>query len=123
MKQTTLQDSVLNLLLPLALILGLVLLSLNPGQICQTAEAVSPLERGLKVIVGYLAGGAEISAAVVIGGAIARGILSYVRQLFSWRQQLNASEAIRLRLGRLLALGLEFTIASDILRTAITPTH
>lgn len=117
-------DSLLNLLLPLSLILGLVLLlSLNTGQNNQTAVAVSPLEERLKVIIGYLAAGAEIAAAVVIGGAIVRSILNYMRQLFSRRQQFDATEVIRLQLGRVLALGLEFTIASDILRTAVAPTH
>jgi uncharacterized membrane protein len=59
----------------------------------------------------------------VIGGAIARGIWSYIRHLFSRRQQLDATEVIRLQLGRVLALGLEFTVASDILRTAVAPTR
>jgi uncharacterized membrane protein len=35
----------------------------------------------------------------------------------------DATEAIRLKLGRVLALGLEFTVASDILRTAVAPTR
>jgi uncharacterized membrane protein len=119
-----LRDSLLNLLLPLFLILGLVLLlSLNTGQNNPTAAAVSPLEEWLKVIIGYLAAGAEIAAAIVIGGAIGRGILSYVRQLFLRRQHFDSSEAIRLQLGRGLALGLEFTVASDILRTAVAPTR
>jgi uncharacterized membrane protein len=118
------RESLLNLLLPLFLILGLVLLlSLNAGRSDQTIAIVSPLEEWLKVIVGYLAAGAEIAAAVVIGGAIVRGLLSYVRQLFSRRQQVDATEVIRLQLGRVLALGLEFTVASDILRTAVAPTR
>ena len=118
------RESLLNLLLPIFLILGLVLLlSLNAGQNTQTAVAISPLEEWLKVIVGYLAAGAEIAAAVVIGGAIVRGLLSYVRQLFARRQQVDATEVIRLQLGRVLALGLEFTVASDILRTAVAPTR
>lgn len=76
------------------------------------------------MIVGYLAAGAEIAAAVVIGGAIVRGIGTYLRQLFSRsRQHFDASESIRLQLGRVLALGLEFTVASDILRTAVAPTR
>ena len=118
------RETLLNLLLPLFLILGLVLLlSLNAGQNNQTVAIVSPLEEWLKVIVGYLAAGAEIAAAVVIGGAIVRGILSYIRQLFSRRQPIDATEVIRLQLGRVLALGLEFTVASDILRTAVAPTR
>ncbi len=118
------QDSLLNLLLPFSLILGLVLLlSLNTGQNNAASVTVSPLEEWLKVIVGYLAAGAEIAAVVVIGGAIARGIWSYIRQLFSRRQQFDDTEVIRLQLGRVLALGLEFTVASDILRTAVAPTR
>ena len=35
----------------------------------------------------------------------------------------EAKEEIRLRLGRWLALGLEFELGADILRTAIAPTR
>jgi uncharacterized membrane protein len=124
MKQESSRESLINLLLPLSLILGLVsLLSLNAGQSNPSTAIVSPLEEWLKVIVGYLAAGAEIAAAIVIGGAIVRGISSYIRQLFSRRQQFDDTEVIRLQLGRVLALGLEFTVASDILRTAVAPTR
>ena len=124
MKQDPSRESLNNLVLPLFLILGLVLLlSLNAGQNNQTVESVSPLEAWLKVIVSYLAAGAEIAAAIVIGGAIMRGLLSYIRQLLSRRQQLNATEVIRLQLGQVLVLGLEFTVASDILHTAVAPTR
>jgi uncharacterized membrane protein len=111
-------------MLPLFLILGLVLLlSLNAGQNNQTVESVSLLEAWLKVIVSYLAAVAEIAAAIVVGGAIMRGLLSYIRQLLSRRQQFDATEVIRLQLGQVLVLGLEFTVASDILRTAVAPTR
>jgi uncharacterized membrane protein len=124
MKHEPSRESPINLLLPLSLILGLVLLlSLSAGENNPTAVAVSPLEEWLKVIVGYLAAGAEIAAAIAIGGAVVRGILSYVRQLFLNRQHFNSTEVIRLQLGRVLALGLEFTVASDILRTTVAPTH
>jgi uncharacterized membrane protein len=39
------------------------------------------------------------------------------------KQHHDATESIRLKLGRVLALGLEFTVASDILRTAVAPTR
>lgn len=124
MKQEPFWNSLVNLLLPLALILGLVLLlSLNVGESPTAEVAASPLEPWLKLIVGYLAAGAEIAAAVVIGGAVVRGIADYIQQLFSRRRHLDASEVIRLQLGRGLALGLEFTVASDILRTAVAPTR
>jgi uncharacterized membrane protein len=118
------QSSSIDLLLPLSLILGLVLLlSLNPGQIDRSAAVISPLEEWLKVIIGYLAAGAEIAAAIAIGGAIVRGISSYIRQFCSRQQHFNSIQAIRLQLGQVLALGLEFTVASDILRTAVAPTR
>ncbi len=117
--------SLIDLLLPLALILGLVLLlSLHVGTGTEVAAESNPSEAWLKVIVGYLAAGAEIAAAIVIGGAVIRSILDYLRRLFSHaRQHFDATEAIRLQLGRVLALGLEFTVASDILRTAVAPTR
>lgn len=124
MKREPSRDSLINLLLPLALIVGLVLLlSLNAGQ-TNTQTANEPLETWLKLLVGYLAAGAEIAAALVIGGAVIRSIFNYLRQLFSRsRQHIDSTEVIRLQLGRVLALGLEFTVASDILRTAVAPTR
>lgn len=124
MKRESSRDSLINLFLPLALIFGLVLLlSLNAGQ-TTVEKASDPLEIWLKLLVGYLAAGAEIAAALVIGGAVIRGIATYFRQLFSRsRQHIDSTESIRLQLGRVLALGLEFTVASDILRTAVAPTR
>lgn len=117
------RDSIVSLILPLALILGLVLLlNLSAGQTSADSTTHSPLESWLKLIVGYLAAGAEI-AAVVIGVAVIRGIVNYIRQVFSRRQHIDSTELIRLQLGRVLALGLEFTVASDILRTAVAPTR
>ena len=120
------RESWTSFLLPIALIFGLVLLlSLNTNVGGGGAEGTqgNPLEGYLKLIVGYFAAGAEIAAALVIGLAILRGILSYIQLLFSRSAvEGSATEGIRLRLGRVLALGLEFTVASDILRTAVTPT-
>lgn len=124
MKPESSQESFVSLLLPVALILGLVLLlSLNTDAGSSEGASGSLLETGVKVIVGYLAAGTEIAAAVVIGGAVVRGISTYLGQLFSRRQHVDATESIRLQLGRVLALGLEFTVASDILRTAVAPTR
>lgn len=58
-------------------------------------------------------------ALVIFVGAL----IAFVR--FIWRaliaRSANAFVAIRLDLGRYLALGLEFQLASDLLRTAIAP--
>lgn len=63
----------------------------------------------------------ESAGAIVIfsGAAVAfaRLFAGLVR-----RRTEPGSTAIRLRLGRSLALGLEFQLASDLLRTAIAPT-
>ena len=125
MKREPSRDSLVHILLPLALILGLVLLlSINIGPTNGEAESSSSLESGLDILVGYLAVGAELAAALVIGSAVIRGILAYLRQLVSRsKQHIDSTESIRLQLGRVLALGLEFTVASDILGTAIAPTR
>lgn len=124
MKREPSRDSLISILLPLALIFGLVLLlSLDLGQ-TTTPTPSSPLELWLKMIIGYLAAGAEIAAALVIGSAVIHSILIYLRQLLSQRKHhVDSTEAIRLQLGRGLALGLEFTVASDILSTAVAPTR
>lgn len=119
------RNSRTDILVPLALIFGLfLLLSLNVGQVEEKSLAVNPLESWLKLIVGYLASGAEIAAAVVIGVGICRSIASYASSLVSRSpRRLDATESIRLQLGRVLTLGLEFTVAADILRTAVAPTR
>ena len=125
MKREPSRDSLVTILLPVALIFGLVLLlSLNVGQPNTQAEASSPLELWLRFLVNYLAVGAEIAAALVIASAVIRSIFTYLRQFFSRsKQHYDATESIRIKLGRVLTLGLEFTVASDILRTAVAPTR
>ncbi len=58
-------------------------------------------------------------ALVIFGGAL----VGFVR--FGWaaarRSGPHAFSSIRLGLGRFLALGLEFQLASDLLRTAVAP--
>ncbi|CAN5856229.1 hypothetical protein BH24DEI2_BH24DEI2_05970 [soil metagenome] len=110
------------ILLPIALIFGLVLLlTLNVGESVPRQAESNPLEAWLKISVGYIATGAEIAAALVIGLAVARGIFGYVGSFFRAGSSASTTESIRLRLGRVLTLGLEFTVASDILRTAVAP--
>ena len=126
-RRETPPESWTSFLLPTALIFGLVLLlslNTNVGGVGAETAASNPLETWLKLIVGYFAAGAEIAAAVVIGVAILRGVVSYARLLFTASsREGDVTESIRLRLGRVLALGLEFTVASDILRTAVAPTR
>lgn len=125
MKRESFGETLLNILLPLGLIFGLVLLlNLNIESSKSIETCQDPIESWLKLIVGYLAAGAEIAAASVIGLAVIRGIFVYFRQVFSSsRQHFDTTEIVRLQLGRVLALGLEFAVASDILRTAVAPTR
>jgi uncharacterized membrane protein len=125
MNNETAQSSWSIVLLPLALIAGLVLLlGFDVGGPGEAKAMITPLEPWLQLLVGYLATGAEIAAALVIGVAVLRAIGLYLYQLLTnMDAQFSYTESIRLRLGRVLALGLEFTIASDILRTVVSPTR
>lgn len=111
-----------SLLLPFALILGLVLLLSQSSGSTTTSAPENPLESTLKIIAGYVASGAETAAGLVIGIGVVSGMIRYVKQFFqSSSAQADVNETIRLQLGRVLTLGLEFTVASDILRTAVAP--
>lgn len=71
----------------------------------------------------YLAAAIEASAGIIIGLAAIEATYRAVSLYFFFRQSPEESkENIRLRLGRWLALALEFELAADILRTAIAPT-
>lgn len=109
--------------MPLALILGLILLlSLSTGAE-PAPTSTTGLDYWIKTVVGYVAAGAEVASALVIGLALVRALLLYLRQLTGPHHATDATESVRVQLGRGLALGLEFTIASDILRTAVAPTR
>src|SRR6266496_5948624 len=82
MKSDLPQYSWMSLLLPLALITGLVLLlGFNVGGMVEPKAMITPLEPWPQFLIGNLATGAEISAAVVIGVAVLRAIGLYLYQL------------------------------------------
>jgi uncharacterized membrane protein len=111
-------------LLPVALIAGLVaLLTIIAGQPTGELQPIIPQETWLTQVVGYLIIATEAAAAYVIGAGVIRAIISYTRHLFDKsKKQINSTEEIRLRLGHMLTLGLEFAMGSDILRLAVSPT-
>jgi uncharacterized membrane protein len=125
MNQHRLSTSLAGILLPSMLILGLVLLlAFDSGRVPEEAGMNTPWEPWLRLGVAYLSTSAEIAAALVIGGAILRAIGLYLfRLVVRHDTQPDYVASIRLQLGRVLALGLEFTIASDILRTVVSPTR
>jgi hypothetical protein len=78
----------------------------------------------------WLASGVEAAAAIVIGLAALEATIRSLLLFLPLAQlgghpgvgQQDAKEAVRLRLGRWLAVALEFELAADILRTAVAPT-
>lgn len=80
------------------------------------------LEAMFKHWTEMLAFGIELFAALIIGLA---AIEAAVRVLIVFAKRDHGSQArtfIRIHLGRWLALALEFTLAADILATAVAPT-
>lgn len=75
-----------------------------------------------KTWTGLLADWVEIAAAVVIGLAAVEATIRALALFVQRNLPPEAKEAVRLRLGRWLAVALEFELAADILRTAIAPT-
>ena len=86
------------------------------------------MEELLKSATLAMASLAEGAAALVIGIAVLEAIggALFLFLPASWRNSvrhhLAEKEDVRLRLGRWLAVALEFLLAADILRTAVAPT-
>ncbi len=122
-KNTRTGEHWLSYILPVSLIAGLVaLLTIIADQPMDELQPIIPQEEWLTQIVGYLIIAAEAAAALVIGAAVIRAIISYMQHLFDrMSQQIDYTERIRLRLGHMLNLGLEFAMGSDILRLAVSP--
>lgn len=93
----------------------------------QAASAASinvRVEAVIQSIALYLARFVEAGAAIVIGIASARALWAYfgsLRHSDALGNQ-DAKDAIRIALGRSLALALEFELGADILKTAVAPT-
>ena len=117
------QEHWMEYILPISLIAGLVaLLTIVINSPLQGYTPLIPNEAILSTILGYVIIGLEIATSYVIVAAMARATISYTRHLFDpINRQINYTERIRLRLGHMLNLGLEFAIGSDVLRLAIAP--
>lgn len=78
-------------------------------------------EEFLRSVVFHLVRYTEAGAAFVIftGALIGFGHYVYV---CLWKRDTHKFVKVRLTLARFLALGLEFQLASDLLRTAVAPT-
>ena len=82
----------------------------------------------IKTFTIWLATGTEAVAGLVIAVAVIEAAVRTAILLFRHTgaaqadQSHEAKEEVRLRLGRWLALALEFELGADILRTAVAPT-
>ncbi len=89
----------------------------------------TPVASGLKVVyddvlhyaLDTLIFVANVAGGLVVGVGTVRGLLTYVRDLLGRATDDVPREAIRLSLGRSLALALEFQLGADILETALNP--
>jgi uncharacterized membrane protein len=74
-----------------------------------------------KLWIERLAAGVEVAAALIIGlgalEAVWKALPLFLRRGMAQEMKVE----VRLSLGRWLALGLEFALAADILRTAVAP--
>jgi uncharacterized membrane protein len=102
------------------------LLSTHLTPVIQTQSSSGSVEAFFQTWTGYIADGVEAGAGLLIALAAIQAI---IRSLIVFFRSLNApikpthpsTEDVRLRLGRYLALALEFELGADILRTAIAP--
>jgi uncharacterized membrane protein len=77
------------------------------------------VEEAVRDGVGYVIPVVEATGAIVIAAGV---IVSFILWVLSELRVRSVSyEAIRLTLGRFLALGLEFQLGADILGTAVSP--
>ena len=112
-------------LLPFILIVAIIVLLYMFRSFPLDDRAIDiPHEGMLELIVGYAVLIAEIAAMLVVVVSVVEVTINFLRGLFDKRysRRIGSSQVLRLRLGHRLTLALEFALASDILRVAISPT-
>ena len=109
--------------LALGLIAGLVVLFSLKIDGSSPEPDVNAEEFWLRRVVHWLALVAEAAGALVIGWGVLQALVAYLVQAVRQSDRVDSTEGLRLRLGRTLALGIEFTLAADILSTAVAPTR
>ena len=81
---------------------------------------MNAFEEGVQLVVGYLAPLIEACGALVVVLGAIRTIAQHVRRRFSL--ELDSVIGLRIQLAGSMVLGLEFQVAADILKTAVSPT-
>ena len=79
------------------------------------------MESILKRLAECIALGVETSAGVIIAYGAIEAIWGVLKTVFTGPANLGKRKAVWLRFGVWLLLGLEFELAADIVRTAISP--
>lgn len=79
-------------------------------------------EEWLKTAVTFLVRLVETAGALIIFTGAAIAFVRFIDAALIHRHNPHRFVSVRLGLGRFLALGLEFQLASDVLRTAVSPT-
>lgn len=107
-------------LLILAILIALAIISSHP-EVGEPRELVG--EGLLRIVIGYGVVVCELSAMFVIIIGVIQAFFAFLKHLFerSINMQITSSQTIRFRIGYRLSLALEFAVAADILRLAISP--
>jgi len=100
---------------------GSLALGLLPGCTSAVAGTPSGYDLVLSSLLSALIFLANLAGGLVVGIATVRALVLFVRDLLQRRGGEVPKEAIRLSLGRSLALALEFQLGADILGTAVNP--
>jgi uncharacterized membrane protein len=77
-------------------------------------------QEGLHGLVEYLVIIVEACGAIVIMMGVARSIIQYIRSFFG--HITLTIRKVRFKLGQSMVMALEFQVAADILKTALSPT-
>ena len=79
------------------------------------------MEHILQTVIGYLVTIIEACGAVVIVLGVGRAMAGYLRAFFG-QASVHQIAPVRVQLGQNLVMALEFQVAADILKTALSPT-
>ncbi len=87
-----------------------------------TLSTAADPSKGAETALTWLVGLVEVAGALIILIGAAMAFVRFLDAVTRSRHEPSRLAAVRLSLGGYLLLGLEFQLASDVLRTAVTPT-
>ncbi|MBN1260692.1 MAG: DUF1622 domain-containing protein [Anaerolineae bacterium] len=92
---------------------------MEDGLLAALSAGVGLLEEALRSVVAAAVVGIEMCGALVIVAEVIRTIYYFIRGFFG-AKSLHMSR-LRMQLGQSMVMGLEFQVAADILKTALSP--